>query len=108
MRETLEEDFGVKPRWVETASRNTQENASASGPLLKAAGVSRIALVSHSTHLARAVPLFQQQGLTVFPAPTAFATAPRSLLEAVLPENLVRSRAALHEYLGLVFYRLIR
>jgi len=108
MYEAMREDFGVAPRWLENRSRNTKENASLSAAMLKPQGISKIVLVSHSTHLARAVPLFQQEGLTVFPAPTAFATVPRSWLEAVLPESLVRSRAALHEYLGLLFYRLIR
>jgi uncharacterized SAM-binding protein YcdF (DUF218 family) len=108
MRETLQEDFGLTPRWVEAAARNTVENASLSAAMLKKDGISKIALVSHSTHLARAVPLFQQQGLTVFPAPMGFVTRPPSWLEAVLPEGLSRSHDALHEYLGLLFNRLLR
>jgi hypothetical protein len=82
MREALERDFGVKVRWVETASRDTAENARLSAPLLKAAGVTRIALVSHGWHLPRAIELFEKQGIEVTPAPTAFSTAGSpSLLE---------------------------
>jgi uncharacterized SAM-binding protein YcdF (DUF218 family) len=47
MREVLEGEFGVKVRWVEGASRDTAENAALSAAMLKAAGVSRIALVSN-------------------------------------------------------------
>jgi uncharacterized SAM-binding protein YcdF (DUF218 family) len=106
MREALEMDFGVKVRWIETASRNTAENASLSAPLLKAAGITRIALVSHGWHLPRAVPLFEKQGLEVVPAPTSFSTGSPSLLEDILPRDMVRSRQALNEYLGLLYNRL--
>lgn len=106
MRETLEQDFGVKVRWVETVSRDTGENASLSAPLLKAAGITRIALVSHGWHLPRAIPLFAQQGLEVTPAPTAFSTGSPSLMESLLPGGLGRSREALHEYLGQLYNRI--
>lgn len=106
MREALEQDFGVKVRWVETASRDTAENADLSAPLLKAAGVTRIALVSHGWHLPRAVALFEKLGLEVAPAPTAFSTGSPSWVEDVLPRGLVRSRTALNEYLGQLFNRL--
>ena len=106
MRESLEQDFGVKVRWVEAASRDTAENASLSAPLLKAAGVTRIALVSHGWHLPRAIPLFEKQGLEVAAAPTAFSTASPSLIENLLPGAMKRSRWALSEYLGQLYNRL--
>jgi uncharacterized SAM-binding protein YcdF (DUF218 family) len=106
MRDVLEKEFGIKVRWVETDSRDTEENASLSAPMLKAAGISRIALVSHAWHLRRAVPLFQRQGIEVAPAPTMFSTASPSLLQDLLPGSLKRARQALNEYLGLAYYRL--
>src|SRR3954470_8211462 len=108
MGEALQEDFGVTPRWVESTSRNTAENAGASASMLRRDGISKIVLVSHSVHLARAVPLFERERLTVFPAPMGMVTNSPSWLEAVLPDNLSKSHDALHEYLGLLFYRLIR
>ena len=103
MREALEKDFGVKVRWVEAASRDTAENASLSAPLLKAADITRIALVSHGWHLPRAIPLFEKQGLEVIAAPTAFSTGSPSLLEDLLPRSMTRSRQALNEYLGQLY-----
>lgn len=101
MREALETDFGVKVRWLETASRDTAENARLSASMLKASGVSRIALVSHGWHLPRAVALFEREGLAVIAAPTRFSTGSASLIESLLPgDGLRRSRQALHEYLG--------
>ncbi|OHC61774.1 MAG: hypothetical protein A2040_14385 [Rhodocyclales bacterium GWA2_65_19] len=106
MRDALEHDFGVKVRWIEAASRDTAENASLSASMLKAAGIARIALVSHGWHLPRAIPLFQKQGLEVIPAPTAFTTASPSRMEDLLPRDLNRSRQALNEYLGQLYNRL--
>jgi uncharacterized SAM-binding protein YcdF (DUF218 family) len=106
MRESLERDFGIRPRWVETASRDTAENATLSAPMLKAAGITRIALLSHGWHLPRAIPLFEREGLTVTPAPTQFSTGSPSWLEGLLPSDLRKSRQALHEYLGQLFNRI--
>jgi uncharacterized SAM-binding protein YcdF (DUF218 family) len=106
MRESLERDFGVKVRWVEASSRDTAENAGLSAPMLKAAGVTRIALVSHGWHLPRAIPLFEKQGLEVTPAPTAFSTGSPSPIENLLPGAMNRSRQALNEYLGQLYNRL--
>lgn len=106
MRETLEQDFGVKVRWVEANARDTAENASLSAPLLKAAGISRIALVSNGWHLPRAIPLFAKQGLEVTPAPMAFISGESSLPTALLPGGLGASREALHEYLGQLYNRI--
>ncbi len=103
MREALERDFGIKVRSVESAARDTAENARLSAPLLKAAGVTRIALVSHGWHLPRAIELFEKQGIEVTPAPTAFSTGSPSLLEDLLPGGLVTSRLALREYLGRLY-----
>lgn len=106
MREALERDFGIKVRSVESAARDTAENARLSAPLLKAAGVTRIALVSHGWHLPRAIALFRAQGFEVVPAPTAFTTFPPSLVYRLLPNDLEDTRQALHEYLGMLFNRL--
>ena len=108
MKEAIEQDFGGQVRWVESVSRDTQENARLSAPLLKAAGISRIALVSHAWHLRRAIPLFEQQGFEVIPAPTVFSRDPDHPLALFLPKAkaLSDSSMALHEWLGLLVQQL--
>ena len=108
MKEAIEQDFGGQVRWVESVSRDTQENARLSAPLLKAAGISRIALVSHAWHLRRAIPLFEQQGFEVIPAPTAFSRSSGHPLALFLPgaQALGNSSMALHEWLGLLVQQL--
>lgn len=103
MKAVLEDEFGVPVRWVEAASRDTEESASLSARLLKERGVTRIALLSHGWHLPRAVPLFEKQGLEVTPAPMGFSTAPPSAVASFLPGGLGNSSQALHEYLGRLY-----
>jgi len=104
MADMLKQEFGVPVRFVESASRDTRENAILTARLLKAAGVSRIALVSHAYHLRRAVPLFQAQGLTVIPAPTAFTGGPDDLWVKLVPSvDAMRNMALFaHEWVGRV------
>lgn len=106
MKAVLEDEFDVQVRWVETASRDTEESASLSAQLLKARGVTRIALLSHGWHLPRAIPLFEKQGLEVTPAPMGFSTLPPSAVASFLPGGLGNSSKALHEYLGRLYNRL--
>lgn len=100
MREVLTQDFKVAVKWTESTSRDTAENARHSAVALKAAGISRIVLVSHGWHLPRAVPLFAAQGMTVIPAPLGFSTPAGDPLLDWLPRDFRLSRIALHEYLG--------
>lgn len=100
IREVLSKEFGVTPKWTESAARDTAENARFSALALKAAGISRIVLVSHGWHLPRAVPLFAQQGLTVIAAPTVFSTPAADPLLDWLPNDFHYSRIALREHLG--------
>jgi uncharacterized SAM-binding protein YcdF (DUF218 family) len=67
MQASLVRDFGVPVRWVEQRSRNTVENAQFSAPMLKAAGVNTVLLVTHEDHMRRARMLFEAQGISVVP-----------------------------------------
>ena len=75
MREALEQEYGVKVRWVEDRSFNTHQNAVRSGALLKADGVNRVVLVAHGFDMRRARAEFAAAGLGVVPAPTFLPTA---------------------------------
>ena len=63
MKAVIEEDFRGSVQWVEDASNDTGQNARFAARMLYAAGIMRIALVSHAWHLPRAVALFERQGL---------------------------------------------
>ena len=108
MRETLEREFGVKVRWVEDRSETTRENARYSAALLKEAGIGRIYLVSHAWHLPRALPEFEREGLRVVPAGTGYSRTrgPRPLDFVPNAKGLYDSYLAMHEGIGLVWYRI--
>ena len=94
--------------WEEARSRTTAENAAFSAPLLRRHGVSAIALVTHTSHMARAVAEFRGQGFEVIPAPVVRLAREFRWLD-LLPSAgaLSRSAAALHEYAGRAVYALV-
>jgi uncharacterized SAM-binding protein YcdF (DUF218 family) len=74
MRRTLEDDLGVRVRWVEQVSRDTAENAARTAALLRAERIERVILVTHAYHMRRAAQAFEAAGLRVIAAPTYFAS----------------------------------
>jgi uncharacterized SAM-binding protein YcdF (DUF218 family) len=107
MRRVLVDELGVPVRWVEGASINTRENARHSAVLLAGDGVTRILLVTHAWHMPRAVRAFEATGLAVLPAPTLFQRRSLTPLD-FLPqaEGMKDSRHAIHEWIGMLWYRL--
>ncbi len=102
MTEFLRTDLAVTPRWVESHSRDTQENAQKSAAILARAGIRKIVLVTSSEHMARSVTEFRIAGLAVVPAPAEMWTRRDRALLVWVPnaEALVRSQRALYEVLG--------
>jgi uncharacterized SAM-binding protein YcdF (DUF218 family) len=81
-RRILQDEFGIKARWVDDASRDTAENARRMADLLRPQGIHRIALVTEAFHMQRASAAFRQAGFDVVPAPTGFpGIAERPVLE---------------------------
>ncbi len=112
MRRTVEQDYGVSVFWREERARNTAENALYSEKILAQAGIYSVILVTHATHMARAVEAFEAVGLKVQPAPLGFSSSPAQgfWIRDWLPGTgaLNASRAALHERVGTQWYRLRR
>ena len=108
MQAVLEREFGIPVRWVEDRSSNTRENALYSARLLKAAGVERIFLVTHAWHLKRAIPEFQRAGLMVIPAGIGYAAPDSPSVLDFVPSarGLLDSYYAMHEGIGLIWYRM--
>ncbi|MCB1960146.1 MAG: YdcF family protein [Rhodocyclaceae bacterium] len=109
MRESLVRDFGAPPRWVESASLDTRDNAEATARVLHAAGIDHIALVTHAAHMPRARRAFEAAGLTVTPAPTAWLSTPDPDLRArdFIPNagSAYTGWFAMHEWIGGLAYR---
>lgn len=110
MKQLIEEEYALPVRWIETQSRTTYENAKYAADILKAEGVTSIYLVSHALHMQRSVRAFENFGIIVHPAPTAFGgSSQRGInLPALLPsaKALHHTSIVFHEWVGLLWYRL--
>lgn len=106
--EAVAVSLGIEPErfFKEAESRNTWENArfvaekfETSAPLL----------VTTARHMPRAIYSFRKHGMEPVPAPTLYRSDPAPPLPThFLPSygGFERSAAALHEYLGMLYYRI--
>lgn len=109
MQKVLEEEFKVPVRWKEEWARTTYENALYSSEILKSAGIQKVYLVTHASHMSRARRAFEKRGIEVIPAPTIFASPfrwDRLTVRAFLPTAwaFADSSEILHEWVGGMWY----
>ncbi len=113
MAEIAQAEYGAPLRWVEATSRDTHENAVNTLALLRPAGIRELVLVTHATHMPRALREFQAAAaagaasagsgsMRITPATMGQAWPADSPLLRWLPssEGTRRMRAALHEVLA--------
>jgi uncharacterized SAM-binding protein YcdF (DUF218 family) len=110
-RDLLIKEFGVSVSAVERRSNTTWENARYTAQLLQQLDIERILLVTDAGHMKRSLYAFERNGLQPTPAPMNFLSTAGPTIspgERLLPSAtaLKESRDALHELLGLLWYRL--
>jgi uncharacterized SAM-binding protein YcdF (DUF218 family) len=107
MSRVLQEDFRVPVQWREERSQNTFENALYSAEILRGAGIHAALVVAHPWDMARALWSFRAVGYPVVPSPTVEDGSPSLSIAAFLPQipALLESYYALHELIGLAWYR---
>jgi uncharacterized SAM-binding protein YcdF (DUF218 family) len=107
MARTLRDDYGIKARWVEDSSLDTQGNAENSARLLAAAGIDTVLLVTERFHMRRARAEFERTGIRVIAAPTNLPGGKPAAV-SLLPSfnDFLRSSLALHEWLGIAAQQL--
>ncbi len=96
---------------IERTSRSTQQNAAGLSEILAGTPIQRLGLVTSAMHMRRSQRVFKHYfpGVTVVPIPVDFSYNPPDLrLKYFIPNgpSFDRSREALHEYIGLLWYRL--
>lgn len=108
MQAVLEQELRVPVRWVEANSDNTDQNARNSYAILHPLGFEQIYLVTHASHMSRAVRAFEQAGFTVIAAPTAFTTSDPISVMSFVPQAraLLDSKIFIHELIGSLWYRI--
>lgn len=107
MSRVLQEDFGVPVQLREERSQNTFENALYSAEILRRADIASALVVAHPWDMARALWSFRAVGYPVVPSPITEGMSPPLSVAAFLPQvpALLESYFALHELIGLAWYR---
>ena len=109
MAHTLTDDFGVPVAWREERSQTTFENAEFSAQILRAQHIHTVLVVTQPWHMPRALWAFARAKIDAIPASTE-RTYIKTPIDAamLLPQStaLTDSFYALHEILGLIYYRL--
>ena len=103
-----EREFGRPLRWTEDRSRDTTENGLLTVPMLQAAGIQRIVLVTHDYHQRRAQRAFQRGAqrsglpLQILAAPVGLAPPGEWEAGDYLPgrAGFGDTQLMLHEWLG--------
>lgn len=109
--QVLKEEFGCKVLATEDKSKNTWENALFTSRVLNTNGINKVALVTHTWHMPRALSAFKQNRVDVIAAPTIFSKGRKSVTDGKVEDwlpgaiELRNSYLALHEYIGLAWYR---
>jgi uncharacterized SAM-binding protein YcdF (DUF218 family) len=108
MAESLESEFRVPVRWREERSRTTYENALYSAAILRRAGIASALVVTNPWHMARALWSFYAVGYPVVAAPLPEGQSLPLSPSIAFPQvpALVGSYYALHELIGLAWYKL--
>jgi uncharacterized SAM-binding protein YcdF (DUF218 family) len=102
MRDSLRRLFGIDARWVDDRAFDTFQNARNTARWLDAAGIHRVILVTHTTHMWRAVHEFSDAGFEVIPGPVGIRADREPGVFPYLPSAgaLLRSYAIVYELLG--------
>lgn len=103
---SAQQHYGVTLRWAEGHARDTRENAANSLPMLAASGIRRVIVVTHDSHMPRALRAFegvaQALDLEIIPAPLGGVAHAYGGLEDWYPTvpGYARVRYAIHEWLA--------
>ncbi len=108
MSHVLQDELGIKARWVESNSNTTQENARESTKILNNERIKTIYLVTHFWHMPRAKAIFEKEGLRVVEAPMGYYQKSQFTPLDFYPssEGFQRTRWIFHEILGCLWYKL--
>ncbi|MBI5682342.1 MAG: YdcF family protein [Deltaproteobacteria bacterium] len=102
-------DLGIPENQIilEDKSRDTIENAKYSKEICDKLGFKKPMLVTIAYHMPRSIMSFKRAGMDVVPFPSLFKTwdGKRYGWQDYLPGTFDGTHEALHEYLGLRFYR---
>lgn len=106
----MQQELGVKPKWLENQSNSTVENAKLSSKLLKEQHIQGIYLVTHFWHMPRAQKAFQMEKINVITVPHGYQDLNQFEINKLMPvdflassSGIIRTRQIWHELLGSIW-----
>ncbi|MGB1310360.1 MAG: YdcF family protein [Leucothrix sp.] len=109
MKQVLKDEFSIEATWLEENSHTTWENAALSNAMLSKAGVKKAWLVTHAWHMPRSMMVFADRSVEYLPAPHnhgIFIWDKLWMKWVPQARALGLSTIAMHEWLGLLWYKL--
>jgi uncharacterized SAM-binding protein YcdF (DUF218 family) len=109
MARSMQTDFSIAVKWREEQSLDTLDNANYSAKILIAEGITRVLVVTHASHLPRAIPAFERAGMKAIAAPTSFTPNQPQTIFTWLPSAWAGARLYdnLHEIIGAIWYDVV-
>ena len=111
MGQVLQDEFNITARWIEGNSHTTWENAELSDVMLSADNIQSAWLVTHAWHMPRSIHVFANRNVEYFPASHSYGVSAwdkKWMLWMPQASALARSGVALHEWFGLLWYKLTK
>jgi uncharacterized SAM-binding protein YcdF (DUF218 family) len=110
MTRSLWNDFLVPVHWRENRSQDTWQNAEYSAAILRTDNIHIVYLVTQAWHMRRALYAFRHFGVNAIAAPVQPDRWPDVEPGGFIPSTRAwqESYYGLHEWIGLIYYRLFR
>ncbi len=110
MRDVLENEYHIPVRWLEDQSHTTWQNAEYTDQILYEAGIESAWVVTQAWHMPRSMSVYQNHKVNYKAAAVSYSgSIPWSdgyMNWIPQATALERSLIALHEYIGIAWYRL--
>lgn len=95
---------------IDTASRNTYENAVESKKIMKAGNLKTAVMITSAWHMRRALACFEIEGMKIDIHPTdgLYEWPPYGLNDIIIPHtnNITKWETLMHEIAGIIMYKL--
>jgi len=104
MSASLERAFGLRAAWRQSARGDTTRGVREAAAVLRAAGITRVVLVTHAWQLHRVAGVWRAAGVEVTPAPHGFCSGRNEIGAELVPSVIAldTSRQALAEWAAYV------
>lgn len=109
MNQVMMSNFDVAPKWIESRSKNTQEQAYYTSEILKANDINEVILITHAWHMNRAAYAFRHNKIKIVEAPISFLSHQENNQQLLIPNVVAfqQSCFAIKELISNALYKFL-